>query len=152
MTAADTCAGPWTCFHCSETFTTEADARLHFGLDEDSRPACIVKGTDGGLLRAYREAESDALEAWGIIHSESADALKAWRAAEGRHAQLVTAAEQAGYDKGVADQAAGIARLRRIVARYGDRVMMANCHRPDWQIEIDEALRFAVDNPEDSPT
>lgn len=41
-----------------------------------------------------------------------------------------------------------IERLRRIVARYGDRIMMANCHRPDWQQEIDEALEWAALNPE----
>lgn len=143
--------GPWTCFHCAETFTREDEARLHFGVDEDSRAACVVKAEDGGLLRAYREAERDALDAWATIHSESGEALSAWRSAEGRHASLLADAEQRGYDKGVRDQAASVERLRRIVARYGDRVPMANCHRSDWQIEIDEAIRFAVDNPEPSP-
>ena len=30
----------WTCFHCGETFHTEAGARLHFGKPTDRRPAC----------------------------------------------------------------------------------------------------------------
>jgi hypothetical protein len=46
------------------------------------------------------------------------------------------------------DQAAQIERLRRILARYGDRVPMAMCHRADWQAEIDDALEWVADNPE----
>lgn len=69
--------GPWTCFHCDETFTSAACASAHFGNDEDQRPACRIKGSEGGLLRALRDAEADARRAWGIIHSESADGLKA---------------------------------------------------------------------------
>lgn len=46
------------------------------------------------------------------------------------------------------DQAAQIERLRRILARYGDRVPMAMCHRPDWQQEIDEAMEWVARNPE----
>lgn len=38
-------------------------------------------------------------------------------------------------------------RLRHILARYGDRVPMAMCHRADWQQEIDDALSLAADNP-----
>ena len=30
----------WTCFHCGETFRTEAGARLHFGTPCGERPAC----------------------------------------------------------------------------------------------------------------
>jgi hypothetical protein len=47
------------------------------------------------------------------------------------------------------DDAAGrVERLRRILARYGDRVPMAMCHRPDWQQEIDDALQFVANNPD----
>lgn len=46
------------------------------------------------------------------------------------------------------DGEARIERLRRILARYGDRVPMAMCHRADWQQEIDEALAWVADHPE----
>lgn len=41
-----------------------------------------------------------------------------------------------------------IERLRRILHRYGDRVPMATSARPDWQQEIDDALGWVTDNPE----
>jgi hypothetical protein len=50
----------------------------------------------------------------------------------------------------IAAQAAEIARLRRILHRYGDRVPMAMCHRPDWQQSIDDAMQWVADNPEAS--
>jgi hypothetical protein len=46
-------------------------------------------------------------------------------------------------------QSARIERLRRILDRYGDRVPMATCHRADWQQEIDDALSWVADNPEE---
>jgi hypothetical protein len=53
------------------------------------------------------------------------------------HPQTINAGEDARID-----------RLRRILHRYGDRVPMAMCHRPDWQQEIDEALGWVADNLE----
>lgn len=41
-----------------------------------------------------------------------------------------------------------ISRLRRIIHRYGDRVGMATCPRPDWQREIDDAMEWVANNPE----
>lgn len=43
---------------------------------------------------------------------------------------------------------ATIERLRRIIHRYGERVQMATCHRPDWQQEIDDAMEWVGNNPE----
>lgn len=48
-------------------------------------------------------------------------------------------------------QTGQIERLRRILARYGDRLPMATCHRADWQQEIDDALGWVADNPEAKP-
>lgn len=42
-----------------------------------------------------------------------------------------------------------IERLRRILHRYGDRVPMATCHRADWQQEIDDAMEWVANNPEE---
>lgn len=141
-------SGPWTCFHCGETFSDRAAAALHFGRDETYAPACQIKASEGGLLRALREAEETAVVYCDALHQESADGVKAYRGNLGRHAATLAAQEELGYERGVADQAASIERLRRIVHRYGDRVPMATCHRPDWQQEIDEAMIFVGDNPE----
>lgn len=150
MTTNETAAkkGPWTCFFCDETFTTDADARLHFGAGEECEPACRIKASEKGLVGVLRETEEALFGATCALHEESAEALKAWQAAGRRHSAALEAMEQLGYERGLRDYAASIARLRRIVARYGDRIAMANCHRSDWQIEIDEAIRFANDNPE----
>lgn len=138
----------WTCFFCSETFADRRAAFLHFGGDEGCSPACQIKASEGGLIEALRAAEEFAAEGWAIVHEEGAEGLKAWRAAQSRHAMALTSAEQTGYERGLADRGCEIERLRRIVVHYGDRLRMANCHRSDWQIEIDEAFRFVADNSE----
>lgn len=138
----------WTCFFCGETFTERASAALHFGVDEEQAPACRITASEGGLLKVLRETEEALFGATCALHDEGAEGLKAYHAHLSRHAAAVTSAEQIGYERGLADQAASIERLRRIVHRYGDRIPMATCHRADWQLEIDEAMRFVADNPE----
>lgn len=93
----------WRCFHCDETFTEERCARLHFGSSEDQSPACQIKGAEGGLLEALRRAEKDAGDAMFAIHNESTEAAKAYYAQQTRHREQLTAIEQIGYDKGIAD-------------------------------------------------
>lgn len=93
----------WRCYHCDETFTSEQCARLHFGRDEGCTPACQIKGSEGGLVAALRRAEDDAAEAWSAIHSETTDAAKAYHSQMARHREQLTAIEQLGYDRGIAD-------------------------------------------------
>lgn len=94
----------WTCFHCGETFTDRRCAALHFGADEQSAPACRIKaGAEGSLLRALREAEQQAAEAWAALHSESSDFAKAYHRATARHTQALQAAEELGYERGLRD-------------------------------------------------
>jgi flagellar biosynthesis/type III secretory pathway protein FliH len=93
----------WRCYHCDELFTSERCAREHFGRDEGSTPACIIKGADGGLLRALRDAEEQADNAIQMMHDESTDAAKAYHQQRCRHAQALMAAEEAGYERGLAD-------------------------------------------------
>lgn len=93
----------WRCFHCGEAFTDRQCAERHFGRDEGKTPACIIKGADGGLLRALRDAENQADEAVQAMHSESTDAAKAYHRARCRHTQALIAAEESGYEKGLAD-------------------------------------------------
>lgn len=63
-----------------------------------------------------------------------------------RHAKGAYALEEGAAE--LTQQSGRIERLRRILARYGDRVPMAMCHRADWQQEIDEALEWVARHPE----
>lgn len=95
---------PWRCFHCDDMFTDEHAARLHFGPDEGSQPACKIKaGAEGGLLGALRRAEADAGAAWKAIHEETTDAARAHYAQQDRHATQLRLVEEAGYERGLAD-------------------------------------------------
>jgi hypothetical protein len=49
--------GPWTCFHCGETFTDVAAAMVHFGATPGAEPGCLLQVPDGGLLARLRELE-----------------------------------------------------------------------------------------------
>ena len=94
----------WRCFHCGDTFTDERSARLHFGRDETSEAACVIKaGAEGSLLKALRDAEEQADDAIQRMHNESTDAALAFHQQRCRHNQALIAAEEAGYEKGLAD-------------------------------------------------
>lgn len=54
--------GPWTCFHCGETFTTIGSATDHFGDTIEAHPGCQVRvqfGNERGLQMALRKAERE---------------------------------------------------------------------------------------------
>ncbi|NYD88797.1 hypothetical protein [Sphingomonas melonis] len=94
----------WRCYHCGDVFTDDRCARLHFGRDEDSLPACQIKaGAEQGLLGALREAEYAAADAQQAIANECTDAAKAYYAQATRHAQALRNAEELGYERGLAD-------------------------------------------------
>jgi hypothetical protein len=94
----------WRCFHCGETFTDEVAARLHFGRDERSEAACLIKaGAEMSLLKALRDAEYQADDAIQRMHDESTDAAKAHHQQRCRHTQSLIAAEELGYERGLAD-------------------------------------------------
>lgn len=92
----------WTCFHCGDHFTASAAARLHFGHDETA-PACKIKGAEGSLLKALRDAEQQADEHLQMMHDESTEAAKAYHALRCRSEQSIRAAEELGYARGLAD-------------------------------------------------
>ncbi len=140
--------GTWRCFHCDALFTSEGGAREHFGPHEGRTPACQIKAAEGGLVRALRQAEEEAERATWALHDESADGLKAWRAAQARNAQAVASAEEVGYQRGMADMRQELETLRRALAWHGDPVRMATT-REEWQRDVDEAMRWVKDNPED---
>lgn len=127
----------WRCFFCDAVFTDGDAARDHFGATGEERPACQLKASEGGLLGALRGAEAAAMEAWDAVHAESADALKAWRAAESRHRMAERAAEETGYQRGVDDcrtEAVGlrtelIHALEELVDHNGDDMIDTRSNR-----------------------
>ncbi|NTA80787.1 hypothetical protein G6L13_09845 [Agrobacterium tumefaciens] len=102
----------WRCFHCDEVFYTEQDARLHFGMDQCSDPACKIKmGAEKSLLVALRRAENELQDAWAAIHNENTEAAKAYYAQQSRHGEQLRAAEELGFERGTKDSTAHIAAL-----------------------------------------
>lgn len=96
----------WRCFHCGEVFLDHSCAQAHFGRDETSEPACLIKaGAERSILKALRRAEADAAEAWAAIQNETTDAAKAYHAQSSRHHEQLRAAEELGYERGLRDAA-----------------------------------------------
>lgn len=94
----------WTCFHCGETFTDERLARDHFGPDLDAEAACRIKaGAERGLLTALRRAERDLNDMRRALADEATDAARAYYAQTTRHHEQLRAAEELGYERGLAD-------------------------------------------------
>ncbi|MBY0395968.1 MAG: hypothetical protein K2X91_05775, partial [Thermoleophilia bacterium] len=118
-------APEWRCFHCGEVFTDRRCAALHFGADEGCKPACQIKGAEGGLLKALRETEEALFKATCALHDENAEALRSWREVGSRHAGALIAAEQVGYDRGLADMRHQVEVLSRALCWHGDRARMA---------------------------
>ncbi len=90
----------WTCFHCGDTFTTVGSARAHFGATPQAEPGCMERvrlGGERGLLMALREAE--ALIARHM--EEDTDLHRSMHAMQGRHAEQLRTAEEAGYERGL---------------------------------------------------
>lgn len=141
-------ARTWRCFHCDDVFTDRRAAALHFGADEGRTPACQIKASEGGLVRALREAEDECERVHTQLHGESADGLNAMRNNLGRHRTALIAQEELGYERGLRDQARTVEVLRRALVWHGDPARMATTCE-DWQQEVDEAVRFVRDHPEE---
>lgn len=68
----------WTCFHCSETFTTIGAARDHFGTGQDAKPGCILKvelGGERGMLMEIRKVEAENSRLRMDIENESSSTV-----------------------------------------------------------------------------
>lgn len=138
----------WRCFHCGDVFRDRACAAAHFGADEDAKPACQIKGAEGGLVRALRDAEAQAASVMAQMHAESTDVHRAYAQMQSRHVGAVRAAEEAGYERGLADMRHQVEVLSRALCWHGDRARMATT-REEWQQTVDEAVKFVTDNPEE---
>lgn len=90
----------WRCFHCDEVFTTEVDARNHFGRDEGSTAACVIKAPgEFALLQALRNAEDELAR----YRSEDSDVLRAMWSMTSDHAVALRREEEKGYARALRD-------------------------------------------------
>lgn len=112
--------GGWTCFHCGENFKTPDSARDHFGFDPSADPACRIKiGAERGLLMALRKAEDEIARRRDDDGPTVAAVVDEMRRMQSRHSDALRDAEQAGFERGVADMRAHGYRLNE------------ECERPD---------------------
>lgn len=83
----------WRCFHCSEKFTDEVQARLHFGKTEHSTPACQY---DVAMLREIEETQRR--------HAEDDTELdrQIYRM-QSQHTVELRRSEEQGYERGLKD-------------------------------------------------
>lgn len=92
----------WRCFHCGETFTKAQErwAREHFGRDEGSTPACLIRSSgESALLSVLRKAEDELAS----YRAEDTMLLRAMWAMEADHRRALVRIEEDGYNKAVRD-------------------------------------------------
>lgn len=89
----------WRCFHCGEVFTTEDDARTHFGGSETDEPGCTLNLLEGGLLKLYRDAEDELRR----YRQEDHEASRTFYALGSDHARALMREEEKGYERGLRD-------------------------------------------------
>jgi len=94
-------ATQWRCFHCDETFTDDAAARLHFGTSLMHSPACTIDVAEYRAMEArmqrYNEEDSD-------LHREIA-------AMQSTHQTALRREEEKGYARGLEAATAALRTL-----------------------------------------
>jgi len=90
----------WRCFHCDDVFTSEVDARHHFGSGQGSDPACKIKAAgEFALLDALRNAEDELAR----YRNEDSDVLRVLWSTRADHAAELRREEEKGYARGLED-------------------------------------------------
>ena len=92
----------WRCFFCDDVFTSPKAAALHFGAFDSCEPdttACKLMSHQQNLIEYVRGLEDEVR----LYQAENHPTIKAVFAVEDEMRRAVVKAEQAGYDKGVAD-------------------------------------------------
>jgi hypothetical protein len=98
----------WTCFHCGETFWSEARARDHFGANPLSDSACRIKaGQELGLVVALRDAEARLAR----YEAEDSDKDREIGRLISDHATALRREEEQGYERGLRDARARSIRI-----------------------------------------
>ena len=85
--------GPWRCFHCDELCETVEAATHHFGRHDGCTPICQV------AAETYRAMEREVQS----YRSESDADTVLFYSLGAKHSNALREAEQAGYDRGLAD-------------------------------------------------
>lgn len=91
----------WRCFHCDEVFISFKCAQSHFGSDESKMPGCQLKGHERHLVDYIRDLE-DQLDGY---RADDSHVMRSIYTLEADHRQALIRAEEAGYNRGVADMA-----------------------------------------------
>ena len=86
-------SAPWSCFHCVYVAETREEGLLHFGRAEDCTPIC------GVAAETYRQMEQAVWE----YRNECDATSKTFYSLGAEHQTKLREAEQAGYDRGLAD-------------------------------------------------
>jgi hypothetical protein len=124
----------WRCFHCDEVFTNPKHAAAHFGIDQLQDPGCVQKLTGGEdhLLTEILRLRTEMLGHW----DEDSRVMQWSRAKVSEVEAKIPAAEQTGYDKGVADCRAQMREAYDLLksAREG-------WFPEDWRTKADEWIR-----------
>jgi hypothetical protein len=89
----------WRCFHCDTVFRNARDAREHFGATELQLTGCQIKGHEYALLRVIREQEEELAR----HRADDSNIMRAMEVMRYEHVDALRRAEEAGYNKGVAD-------------------------------------------------
>ena len=95
----------WRCFFCDDVFRSPKAASLHFGTFGSCEPdvtACKLMSDQARVLEYIRELEDEVRR----YQDENHPTIQAMYAVRAEMRQAVIKAEQAGYDKGVADMKA----------------------------------------------
>ena len=94
----------WCCFHCGEDFKVAGLARDHFGAMPDATPGCMIRvglGGERGLLMALRKAEAELARLRLERADEDTSLHRELAVTQGRHADALLTAEDAGYERGL---------------------------------------------------
>jgi hypothetical protein len=89
----------WRCFHCDEVFTDHIAAATHFGGHCMSLAACQIKAEEGGLVELIRKQEAEL----DRHRSEDTASYREFYSLGADHSTKLREAEEAGYEKGLAD-------------------------------------------------
>ncbi len=101
----------WRCFHCDETFTDPAMARLHFGASIHDSAACQV-----GDAR-LRELEQH----WLNSVNEDTELHRAIYRLQSEHTVALRRAEEAGYANALRDLTAMIPDFNELLKKHERR-------------------------------
>lgn len=96
----------WRCFFCDEVFTDRNKAAQHFGAFEACEAdevACKLLPYQEKVLKYIRDLENQVRELQAQVHTESHPLLEALYEVQHEAESRVSAANNKGYAKGVAD-------------------------------------------------